>query len=64
MWLLRCGCSMLHGVRLVWVVYPNTRAVDVYRAGGAIETLGEDDSLDGHEALPGFTCDVSAIFDA
>ena len=36
---------LLHGVRLVWVVYPNTRAVDVYRAGGAIETLGEDDSL-------------------
>ena len=55
---------LLHGVRLVWVVYPNTRTVDVYRSNGAVITLGEEDSLDGHDALPGFACGVSAIFDA
>ena len=50
-------------VNLVWVVHPDARTVDVYRADGTVTTLGENDSLDGHDALPGFTCDVSAIFD-
>ena len=51
-----------HGVRLVWVVQPETRSVDVYRPDEAIVTLGEQDGLDGLDVLPGFTCDVSAIF--
>ena len=55
---------LLHGIRLVWVVYPNTRAVDVYRAGGAVTTLTDADSLDGLDVLPGFACEVGAIFDA
>ena len=55
---------LLHGVRLIWVVYPNTRTVDVYRSNGAATTLDEGDSLDGHDVLPGFACGVSAIFDA
>ena len=55
---------LLHGVRLVWVVYPNTRTVDVYRVDGAVNTLTEDDSLDGLDVLPGFACEVGAIFDA
>ena len=53
-----------HGVRLVWVVYPNARTVDVYQEDGAVATLGEDDSLDGMDVLPGFSCAVSAVFDA
>ena len=51
-----------HGVRLVWVVYPETRTVDVYRPNGDAATLGEDDSLDGLDVLPGFACEVSAVF--
>ncbi len=51
-----------HGVRLVWVVQPETRTVDVYRADEPIATLGEQDALDGLDVLPGFTCDVSAVF--
>ena len=51
-----------YGVRLVWVVYPDTRTVDVYRSGRAVTTLTEDDSLDGLDVLPGFTCAVSDIF--
>ena len=51
-----------HGVRLVWVVQPETRTVDVYRPGQAIATLGEQDALDGLEVLPGFACSVSAVF--
>jgi len=37
--------------------------VDVYRLDGAVTTLDEEDSLDGHDALPGFACGVSDIFD-
>ncbi len=51
-----------HGVRLVWIVQPETRTVDVYRPDQSIATLGEQDSLDGLHVLPGFTCDVSAVF--
>ena len=51
-----------HGVRLVWVVHPETRTVDVYRPDGDAATLAEQDALDGLEVLPGFTCEVSAVF--
>ncbi len=53
-----------HGVRLVWVVHPDTRTVDVHRADEPVATLGDDAALDGHDVLPGFACPVSAIFDA
>ena len=51
-----------HGVRLVWVVHPETRMVDVHRPDHAVTTLGDQDSLEGMDVLPGFTCDVSAVF--
>ena len=52
-----------HGVRLVWVVHPETRTVDVCRLDDAVATLSEGDALDGLDVLQGFTCDVSGIFD-
>ena len=51
------------GVRLVWLVRPDRRTIEVHRAGGQVETLGEGDALDGLEVLPGFSCDLRAIFD-
>ncbi len=51
-----------YGVRLVWVVQPDTRTVDVHGAGWVVETLTENDTLDGLDVLPGFTCAVSDIF--
>jgi len=51
-----------HGVRLVWVVHLKTRTVDVYRPGGDVATLGEQDALDGLDVLPGFSCEVSPVF--
>ena len=53
-----------HGVRLVWVVHPETRTVDVHRADHDAATLGEDDALDGMDVLPGFSCAVKAVFGA
>ena len=52
-----------YGVSLVWAVNPDTRSVDVYRAGRVTSTLSESDTLDGLDALPGFTCAVSDVFD-
>ena len=52
-----------HGVRMVWVVHPEERTVDVYRPDLAVATLGEDTFLDGGDVLPGFNCAVSAVFD-
>ena len=54
---------LAHGVLTVWVINPDTRTVDVYRAGSPAETLTDGDALDGGDALPGFTCAVSDIFD-
>ena len=58
------ACMWLrHGVRLVWVAYPDTRTVDVFRQDGATITLFEDDMLDGDPVLPGFTLPVREVFD-
>ena len=51
-----------HGVRLVWVVHPDTRTVAVYQPERGAATLGEDDTLDGLDVLPGFSCPVQAVF--
>ena len=53
-----------YGVRLVWVVYPDSRTVHVYRDGSPVATLTTSDALDGMDVLPGFTCPVSEVFGA
>ncbi len=52
-----------YAVSLVWAVQPDTRTVDVYRPDHAVVTLGEHDTLDGLDVLPGFTCTVSEVFE-
>jgi Uma2 family endonuclease len=49
------------GTRLVWVIWPRTRTIYAFRAGGA-DTLGLDDRLDGGDVLPGFSVPVAEIF--
>ena len=51
-----------HSVRLVWVVHPETRTIDIYQPVEAVVTLGEQEALDGLDVLTGFTCAVSAVF--
>ena len=53
-----------YGVRLVLVVHPNTRTVEVHSEGHRVLTLTENDTLDGMDVLPGFTCAVRDIFEA
>ena len=51
-----------HGVRLVWVVYPQRRTVDVHRPDRPVETLIGSGALDGLDVLAGFTCPLSEVF--
>jgi len=51
-----------HGVRLVWVVCPDTRTVDVHQTDRAA-TLGEQDTLSGLDVLAGFACPIKAVFE-
>jgi Uma2 family endonuclease len=52
------------GVRLVWVVWPKQRVVDVWLAGNerTHATLGVDGTIDGGEVVPGFSYPVAALF--
>lgn len=63
----------LHGgTRLVWVIWPEQRCVDVWRPGDLRPrhrdmrpsvTLRESDSLSGEGVVPGFSHPVADIFD-
>ena len=53
-----------YGVRLVWVVRPEERLIDVHRDGHPVATLSESESLDGLDVLPGFSCPVREVFGA
>lgn len=48
-------------VRLMWVIYPAARLVQVYRPGDAALATPADE-LRGEDALPGFTCRVEELF--
>lgn len=49
------------GVRLVWVVDPEARLVDVYRRDGS-NRVRENDALIGDPVLPEFRCAVKDLF--
>jgi Uma2 family endonuclease len=51
------------GVPMVWEVLPGWRSVNVHRLNRPIVVLNEDDTLDGGDVLPGFSCPVREIFD-
>ncbi|MBL8154507.1 MAG: Uma2 family endonuclease [Anaerolineae bacterium] len=53
---------LAHGVRLVWLVFPEPRIVEVYAPDDEY-TLSADQSLTGGDLLPGFTLPVRQIFE-
>jgi Uma2 family endonuclease len=51
------------GTRLVWVVWPRRREVDVWHLhAGTPLTLRVGDTLDGEDVVPGFTLPVADLF--
>jgi len=51
------------GTRTVWVAEPRNRTVTIHVAGLENRTLTAEETLEGGEILPGFTCKVSDFFD-
>ncbi len=58
--------TYLHGgTRLVWVVWPRSGHIDVWRPGNLAApatTLHAGDTLDGEDVIPGFRHPVAAVF--
>ncbi len=51
------------GVRLVWVVYVQTRNVWAYRPDGTAKRYRSGDLLPGEDVLPGFAVPVAELFE-
>jgi Uma2 family endonuclease len=51
------------GVAIVWVIDPERRTAQVYRADGSVSTVARDGSLEGEQLLPGFRCDLADLFE-
>ena len=49
------------GLRLGWLIDPQTKRVEVYRLGQSVEVL-DPTTLSGEDVLPGFVLDLSQIF--
>ena len=52
------------GAAMVWVVSPGLRTVTVHCSATDIQTLTEQEELDGQDVVPGFRCRVSEIFES
>jgi Uma2 family endonuclease len=50
------------GVRLIWVVNPDTRSVRIYRVDGTLTELEQDGEVTGEDVVPGFRCPVREFF--
>jgi Uma2 family endonuclease len=55
------------GIPLIWVVYPVTKTVQIYRQPsspqGEMSRLTSSDTITGEEVIPGFSCKVSEFFE-
>jgi Uma2 family endonuclease len=51
-----------NGSKMVWLVFPEKRIIEVYRPDVDVEILTPGDSISGHELLPGFTLAVDDVF--
>ena len=49
------------GTSLVWVIDPERHLGRVYRDDGSEQIVAADQSLDGEDVVPGFSCQLEAI---
>jgi Uma2 family endonuclease len=50
------------GAEQVWVVYPITKRIHIFLAGGKVRILNETQTLEAGELLPGFSAKVGDFF--
>lgn len=53
---------MDNGAQLGWLIDPQNKRVEIYRAGQAAEVLENPITLSGEAVLPGFTLALKRIF--
>ena len=58
----KCREYFATGVRLVWLVDPESRTVAVYTTPETPTVLSEDDSLQGEDVIPGFGLSIRELF--
>ena len=62
----KAAAYLRHGSRLVWIVLPSEKGVDVCRSVDGsrldIEFVGQDGALSGEDVLPGFKLALSKLF--
>lgn len=51
------------GTKLVWIIYPKKKMVQVYRNNNVINILRGSDELNGEDVLPNFKVKLSEIFE-
>ena len=51
-----------YGTRLMWLVFPTSMTVEVYRADGSTATYKQGQTLSGEDVLPGFSIKIRDIF--
>lgn len=49
------------GVRLVWVIDPESRTLTIHRMGQPARELAETETVSGDDVLPGFACSVADL---
>lgn len=50
------------GVKLIWVITPETKTVLIRRIDGTCAEVGESGTLSGEDVISGFTCAVAELF--
>ena len=51
-----------NGMKLGWLINPQTRQVEIYHTGKQVEVLDFPDSLSGKDILSGFVLDLQSIW--
>jgi Uma2 family endonuclease len=53
---------ILNGVRLGWLIDPETRRVEIYQPGESVKMLDNPVTVSGDPVLPGFVLDLNQVF--
>ncbi|AFZ15329.1 protein of unknown function DUF820 [Crinalium epipsammum PCC 9333] len=51
-----------NGVRLAWLIDPQTKQVEIYRQNQQVEVLNSPDTVNGEDVLPGFVLNLNKIW--
>jgi Uma2 family endonuclease len=58
----KMGEYINNGARLGWLIDPQNRRVEIYRAQGEVELLENPTELSGEEVLPGFVLNLKRVW--